>query len=320
MEARILGAEKRAEKRNAALEVELTILKQNQGSQAFGVSSGGAPFGTGGGGGAGLPPNFFDDVRNMVVRLDQLEAKSDGNAITIGVRTFRSSRDCETFILQECPGGSLNTFCYDMVSLLNRVSRRGMKTSPTDEVAHEAAVRKGGFPNKASQMIHSSYQTAFPGPLNVTATAEQAAAHPIPAIKTFDAWDMLDGKTGLGPELTQQMALEYKKICAMIRVDCTAHVNAMSLYEQLVVRSQSQFTSLTQFINNNYGQSLTNSGDKEESHRFTMEVVGGVFQECYKVRCQAADRTSMTYSVGDAGRSLWAALQTTELLNEMIMR
>jgi hypothetical protein len=153
----------------------------------------------------------------------------------------------------------------------------------------------------------------------VTATAEQAAVHPIPAIKSFAAWDMLDGKTGLGPELTQQMALEYAKICAMIRVDCALHVNAMSLYEQLVVRSQAQFTSLSQFINNNYGQSYTNSGDKEEAHRFTMEVVGGLFQECYKVRCQAADRTSMTYSVADAGRSLWAALQTTKLLNEMIL-
>jgi hypothetical protein len=62
---------------------------------------------------------------------------------------------------------------------------------------------------------------------------------------------MLDGKTGLGPELTQQMALESVKICSMIRVDCTLHVKAMSLYEQLVVRSQSQFTSLAQFINNN---------------------------------------------------------------------
>jgi hypothetical protein len=105
----------------------------------------------------------------------------------------------------------------------------------------------------------------------------------------------------------------------MIKIDCGQHVNAMSLYEQLVVRAQSQFTSLSQFINNNYGQSYTNSGNKEEAHRFTMEVVGGVFQECYKVRCQAADdRTSMTYMVADAGRSLWAALQTSQLHSEMI--
>jgi hypothetical protein len=64
---------------------------------------------------------------------------------------------------------------------LNRVTLRGTKTfSPTDKVVHEAAVRKGGFPNTAK--IHSLYQTAFPGPLNVTATAEQAAVHPIPEI------------------------------------------------------------------------------------------------------------------------------------------
>jgi hypothetical protein len=186
LEARIIAADKKS----SALEVELMILKQSQ-STPSGGATGGAPFGTEDASGRGgkLPPNFVDDIRNMDVRLDQLEAKSDGNSITIGVRTFRSSRDCETFIRQECPGGSLNTFCYDMVSLLNRVTRRGMKTSPTDEVAYEAAVWKGGFPNRASQMIHSSYQTAFPGPLSVAATAEQSAVQPIPAIKTCAAWE-----------------------------------------------------------------------------------------------------------------------------------
>jgi hypothetical protein len=93
LEARILAAEKK----NSALEVELMILKQNQrppaSSTPFGAASSGAPLGTEGasGGGGGLPPSFFDDMRNMDVRLDQLESKSHGESITIGVRTFRSS-------------------------------------------------------------------------------------------------------------------------------------------------------------------------------------------------------------------------------------
>jgi hypothetical protein len=213
----------------------------------------------------------------------------------------------------------LNTFCYDFVALLNRVSRRGAKTSPADDVAHEAAVRKGGFPNMGSHAIHSSYQTALPQPLNVTASSEQAAIHPIPAIKSNAAWDMMDGKTGMGPELTSALALEHTKVCTMIRVDCSAHLSASSLFENLVTRSQAQFTALSQFIGNNYGQSYTSSGDKEEAHRFTMEVVGGAFEECYKVCCQAADRTSLSYAVMDAGRSMWAALQTTELHAEMML-
>jgi hypothetical protein len=92
LEARILASEKK----NSALEVELMMLKQNQGPPAspppFGAASNGATFGSEGrGGGEALPPSFFDDIRNMDVRLDQLEAKSNGNSITIGVRTFRSS-------------------------------------------------------------------------------------------------------------------------------------------------------------------------------------------------------------------------------------
>jgi hypothetical protein len=67
------------------------ILKQSH-STSSGGATGGAPFGTedASGGGGKLPPNFFDDIRNMDVWLDQLEAKSDGNSITIRVRTFRS--------------------------------------------------------------------------------------------------------------------------------------------------------------------------------------------------------------------------------------
>jgi hypothetical protein len=110
-------------------------------------------------------------------------------------------------------------------------------------------------------------------------------------------------------------------ITASIAVDCVAHLGAATLFEALVLKGNAHFTSLAGFITSNYSQSYTVSGDKEEVHHFTMEVVKGVFRECHKFRCRrAADRTAINYSMVDAGRSLcWAALQTMQLLNEMVL-
>jgi hypothetical protein len=235
------------------------------------------------------------------------------------MRTFRSAKDCETFILQEVPGGILNTYWYDMVSLLYRIRRKGTKVSATDGVANKAAVRKGGFPNAASQMIHNSYQTALPGPLNVTALTTSSAEHPIPALPGFKAWDMVvDGVTVLGPELLHEVGLTSTKIFASLAMDCAAHPTATAMFESMILRSSLQFMALATFITSNHNQALTVGGDESEAHRFSMEVVSGIFSRCHKVRSRAADRTTMVYSVADARWSMWAALKTMELLSDMI--
>jgi hypothetical protein len=68
----------------------------------------------------------------------------DGNAITIGIWTFRSDKDCEAFLVQECPGGLLNMCNYDMESLLHRIQQEGAKVSAMDEVQNNVAARKSG--------------------------------------------------------------------------------------------------------------------------------------------------------------------------------
>jgi hypothetical protein len=107
-------------------------------------------------------------------------------------------------------------------------------------------------------------------------------------------------------------------IFSLLAVDCVAHLTATAMFESMIVRSGSQSMALATFTSN-YNQALTVGGDATEAHRFTMEVVSGVFNECHKVRSRAADRTLMVYSVADAGRSMWAALQTIELLGGMIV-
>jgi hypothetical protein len=131
LEARVSAAEQK----NIVLEQELAMLRQGQSSGSSTNPFGVPPAGGGGGVAGSITQAFLDQVKNCSVRIDHLEAKNDGNAITFGVRIFRGISDCETFIRQEAPGGSLNTFCYDFISLLNRVQRRGTRLSPSDEVA-----------------------------------------------------------------------------------------------------------------------------------------------------------------------------------------
>ena len=140
----------------------------------------------------------------------------------------------------------------------------------------------------------------------------------MPAIQSYEAWDKVDGQNGLGPELLTSMALNQAKITASIAVDCSAHLAAATLFEAMAMKGNSQFVALASWVTANYSQSFTVSGDAEEAHRFTMEVFKGVFRECHKLRCRAADRTAVTYSISDAGRSMWAALQTMKLIDEMI--
>jgi hypothetical protein len=123
-----------------------------------------------------------------------------------------------------------------------------MKVSATDEVANDAAVRKGGFPNASSQMIHNSYQTALPGPLNVTPSTTSSADHPIPALPAFKAWDMVDGITGLGPELLHEVGLTSTKLFASLAVDCAAHPTATAMFESMILRSSSQWMALIHVI------------------------------------------------------------------------
>jgi hypothetical protein len=169
----------------------------------------------------------------------------------------------------------------------------------------------------ASQVIHNSYQSALPAPLSVTASAGVQAQYPVPAVQTYAAWDDMDGMTGIGPELAAEVETISASVNSSIINDCRGHLGAANFFENLLLKAGTQFASLKSFVTTNHAQSLTVSGDKEEAHRFTMEMFKGVFREVHKIRCKAADRTGIDYTIRDAGRSFWAALQASQLIGEM---
>ena len=104
LEARMLVAERK----NESLERELVSLR-NAPRQTAGFAAPGFEvpdvFGERRSGPDAIPLSLVTDVKDMALRITKLEGLKDGDAITVGIRTFRSSKDCETFLIQECRGG-----------------------------------------------------------------------------------------------------------------------------------------------------------------------------------------------------------------------
>jgi hypothetical protein len=139
LEARMLAAERKSE----SLERELASLRNApRQTSGFAVPGFDVPdvFGERASGPGVVPPTLVTDVKDLGLRITKLEGLKDGDAITVGIRTFRSSKDCKTFLLQECPGGILNTYNYDMVALLHRIKREGAKLTSTEQVQNDSAV------------------------------------------------------------------------------------------------------------------------------------------------------------------------------------
>jgi hypothetical protein len=264
-----------------------------------------------------VPPTLVTNIKEMGLWITNLEGLQDGDAITVGIRTFRSSKDCKTFLLQEeCPGGILNTYNYDMVALLHRIKREGVKLTSTEQVQHDSAVWKGAFPSLASQMIHNLYESSLPAPLSVVGSAGVQAQHLVPAVETYATWNAMDRMTGLGPELAAEVETVSTLVNSLIMNDCRGHLGAANFFEILLLKAGTQFASLRSFVTTNHAQSLTVSGDKEEAHWSIIEVFKGVFKEVHKIRCKAVDQNGLDHTIRDAGRSLWTVWEYPSLDND----
>ena len=249
-------------------------------------------------------------------RLAALECAGDLETITVGSQTFKSIQDCETFLYSSVPAAVLDTYAYDVVSLIHRIGRD--KSSSAGAVSREHTASKAGFQTSGSATLFASFQQPLPGPFGVSAGTANATLHPIPALKDYATWDRQDGVTGLKKDVTTGMMTAMTAISTAMGRDLVAHPLAMMLFASLCQTGSLQWHHLAMFITEHYTTSLHQIGDPTEAWLFTAEIVHGVFMELYKIRVMAADRTSAVHGHKDAARSVWVALQTQRLMSEFI--
>jgi hypothetical protein len=211
------------------------------------------------------------------------------------------------------PGDVLDTYAYDMVSLIHRVGR---DATANGAVQREHTAMKAGYKTSGSATLFASFQQALPGPFGVGATA--ASVHPIPAIKDHATWDKQDGMTGMKSEVTMGIMTAATAIKAAMHRDCQSHPIAYLVFDTMITTGQLQWHQFANFISERYMTSQHQIEDPKESWLFTAEIIKGVLTELHKIRVVAADRTSAAHNHKDAARSLWVALQTQRLMSEFI--
>jgi hypothetical protein len=144
----------------------------------------------------GTPPT----VPDLESRLAALESSGDLETVTLGSQTFKSIQDCETFLyMHHVPSDVLDTYSYDMVSLIHRAGR---DSNALGAVQREHSAMKVGYKTSGSAARFASFQQALPGPFGVGSSTSSSSTHPIPALKDHATWDKQDGMTGIKSEVT----------------------------------------------------------------------------------------------------------------------
>jgi hypothetical protein len=293
--ANILTRLAQAEADNARLARELQSLKATPPAQPSAASN----------------PNEAFDIKN---RLTALEAAGDLESVTIGSFTFKNIQDCETFLYQHVPHDVLDCYCYDMISMIHRLG----KDPSSGAVQREHTAIKAGFKTSGSATMFSSFQQILPGPFGTAATTSSSSGLPIPALKDFPTWDRQDGMTGLKTEVTQGITAASTSISAAMNRDCENHPVAKLVFSIMIQNGQLQWHQVATYISERYMTSVHQIDDIKEAWLFASEIFKGIFTECYKVRVVAADRTSAIHGHKDAARSMWVALQTQQLMSQLI--
>jgi hypothetical protein len=297
----ILARLSKSEAENARLSTELQVLKTTQVSSGAGIG----------------PPRPADPshTTSFEHRLAALESAGDLETVVIGPQTFKNIQDCEAFLYASVPASVLDTYAYDMVSLIHRLGR---ESSTSGAVSREHAAAKAGFLTSGSATLFSSFQQALPGPFGVSSGTANSSLQPIPALKDYPTWDRQDGMTGLKNDVSNGIMSAMTAINTAMSRDLLNHPLAMMLFGSMLSTASLQWHQFAMFVSERYNTSLYQIEDPKEAWLFTSEIIKGVYTELHKIRVMAADRTSSVHNHKDAARSLWVALQTQRLMGEFI--
>jgi hypothetical protein len=261
-------------------------------------------------------PSQSVDLVPIMKRLGIVEGAQGGvDSVNIAGWQFGGPGDCESFLLAEVPESVRVAFGYDMVSLLHRASVDPQSTA--EILSRDYNAKKGGFPNLGSAFIYTSLQQALPEPFSATTTGKNPL--PLPAIRTFESWDELDGSGGLRNRLLESNKTTVESLQGVLNRELQSFPRAAAVFGRMITNSEDHFRKLALFLTETRNICHHQHGDAAESWEYPCKVVRGVFDECRRVRSVGAERSSVDeFTLKDAGRMLWAALRCHKLMDELV--
>ena len=264
--------------------------------------------------------NFGDsDWKRFEQRLVLLELDGKNKRIHIGKFSFSGIADCTRFIRTKMVwDDNSGILPEDFIALLHGSTDMFASTEVEDVVSRDHKTARAGFTNQSSANVYASLQSILPKPLTVNSKSDSVNRFPLPRITKHEYWDKEDGRNGLRWEITQAVESRHRQVGAMYKaLLLEPHTDAYYVYQEILAAGLDHWRKIAEFLSTTYKQTNHVCDDNAESWKYACEVVKGLLTECYNVRSDGANRSSMqTFTVEDGARILWGLLRSHSLMEE----
>jgi hypothetical protein len=257
--------------------------------------------------------DLSQQLSGLAAKIKEMEAQLGNVTVHCGEQTFRSNKDCETFVIEHVPG-NMYAYFYDMISLLQR--GWGKKHVAVLEVWDNLYnMKRAGFTCKGKAVIFASMITVLPTCLGKLTGKTAESMQPLPAIPTHGHWTSKGGMLGRRRDINNglthiQSTLEHQR-----KHHFGGNLVGSSVVKELMSDANSHWTHFQTLLDNFYSE-LSTSGTPAEAWRLTGMIGKTVLEAILLVRRIAADLSDLLTPVKRASRILWATLQAHRVMGE----
>ena len=140
---------------------------------------------------------LMGEITVLKEKMKLIEARVSTKPVHIGVRIFLLYPDTLAYVVKNVPPNIYFVF-HDVMTLLESIAEA--YTSKSDVLMEMQAGKKVGFANEAEAIIVASFKTLMPTVFSKTKDGGVPSATgslPLPAVKSYHAWNPFDGATGV---------------------------------------------------------------------------------------------------------------------------
>lgn len=265
-------------------------------------------------GGSGV---LFGEVLALKEKMKVLEARVSTKPVHIGARTFLSYPDTLAYVIKNVPPNIYFLF-HDVMTLLESIAEA--YTSKAEVLMEMQAGKKVGFANEAEAIIVASFKTLMPtvfsrskdgGVPNATGNL------PLPAVKSYHAWNPFDGATGVKQFIEKGMDDLRLSLGNDVDTFFAEHDEARMLAAELLTRSRTFITEMCSWMDSFYGELVSQSQiTPEEAWELVAACVKKFFETLRAVRAPAANASSDKDESAKCAKYLWAIVQAHDVMRE----
>ena len=264
------------------------------------------------GGGQLVTTNEFHE------RLQKVEMRATGESYISDQRVYASYEDVLNWVQGSAGRAEIHLY-WDIFSLLSKTRD---DTFTTHEYLEGALMSERLKLNPLTSLVMSSLQIQMPGPFlpkRSGTVSGSSAAVPLPTVKTFDDWNMV--QTGFNHQLQRSVTTEVGGLRRMMSSTISRQDFELSgLAIHLLTQAQIQWASMATWITDFYHRLVGEGGlTSKESWLIVGMSVQAIFSLIHRTT-RAAGHDAIISS-GDkavkAAHFLWATMQTHRLFTEI---